>query len=152
MRLGERVLWNEAFGERVEFRRTAAETDGELVECELVLSKEGAGPGSHIHPRQEERFHVLSGSLALQVDAEERVLGPGDRAAVPPGIPHAWRKLGPGETVVRLELHPALRIEEILEEIFRMEDEGGWEDPKRPRPSPSATETSSRSSNPTPRY
>jgi quercetin dioxygenase-like cupin family protein len=129
MRLGERVLWNEAFGERVEFRRTGAETGGALIECELVLSKAGAGPGPHVHPQQEERFRVLSGSLAVQIGDVERVLVPGDEAAVPPGTLHAWRKLGAGETVVWLQLEPALRFEEILEEIFRMEDEGLWADP-----------------------
>lgn len=129
MRRAERVLWNEAFGERVEFRRTAADTGGELVDCEVVLSKEGAGPGTHVHPRQEERFHVLSGSLAVEIDGEERVLGPGDEGVVPPGSPHRWCKLGAAETVVRVELRPALRFEEILEEIFRMEDEGAWTKP-----------------------
>ena len=130
MRIGKRVLWNEAFGERVVFCRTASDTDGELVECELELSKEGAGPGDHVHPRQEERFRVLSGLLMVRIDGEELVLEPGDEAGVPPGTPHGWRKVGAGVTTVRVEMRPALRFEEALEEVFRMQDADAWADPE----------------------
>jgi len=128
VRVDERVLLNESFGERVTFLRTAEDTGGEFVECELELSKEGAGPGDHAHPQQEERFHVLAGALALRIAGHERVLGPGDEAVVHPGIPHAWTNVSPVTTIVRLVMRPALRFEEALEEVFRMQDEGGWND------------------------
>ena len=51
------TLVNPASGERITFRTTAAETDGELVAIDLELPEGGRVPGGlHIHPHQEERF------------------------------------------------------------------------------------------------
>ena len=52
------VLENPISGEKIIFRQTAADTDGELLAFELVLAPGGAVPGAHVHPEQEERFEV----------------------------------------------------------------------------------------------
>lgn len=44
----------------------------------------------HIHNYQEERFEILSGRLGLRVGGRELILGPGQRAAAPPRVPHEW--------------------------------------------------------------
>ena len=46
----------------------------------------------HVHPRQEERFEVLSGELGLRVDGVERVHVTGDAVVVPAGT----RRMPPG--------------------------------------------------------
>lgn len=43
----------------------------------------------HVHPRQEERFEVLSGKLGLRVGGVERVLGEGEAITAPAGFAHA---------------------------------------------------------------
>jgi hypothetical protein len=46
------TLENPASGERITFRRTAAETNGELVEIDLELPAGARVPGGlHIHPK-----------------------------------------------------------------------------------------------------
>jgi hypothetical protein len=54
-------------GERMIFRKTAKETDGELLQLDRI-GKAGwkAGP-LHVHPYQEERFEVISGTLGSHV-------------------------------------------------------------------------------------
>ena len=50
-------------GLRLRFVRTAAETDGEVLELEASYSGEGALPPEHLHPHQTERFEVLEGTM-----------------------------------------------------------------------------------------
>ena len=53
------VLKNPISGERIVFRKTAADTAGELLAFELFLSPDGHVPGAHVHLEQEERFEVF---------------------------------------------------------------------------------------------
>jgi mannose-6-phosphate isomerase-like protein (cupin superfamily) len=97
-------------GERITF----------LQDDPLVMDDEiPAGHGrqqAHVHPLQTESFEVLSGSYTLVVDDEERVLGPGDRAEVPPGTPHSgWTE---GATTLRITFTPALRWEQFVRRLF----------------------------------
>ena len=79
-RSGE-VVENPIIGDRVTWRKTAQETHGELLQYELVVWPAAKGPLAHIHPRQEERFEVLSGTLRARVgDSEEQTLSVGARA------------------------------------------------------------------------
>ena len=55
------IIENPVSGERITFLQTAADTAGELLEFELELAPDGHVPGAHVHPEQEERFHVLDG-------------------------------------------------------------------------------------------
>lgn len=53
----------------------------------------------HHHP-QEEAWTVFGGELAVWVDGEERVLGPGEVAVIPPDAPHRVRGLTQSRAVV----------------------------------------------------
>jgi hypothetical protein len=59
------VLSNPVSGETIEFLQTAADTGGELLAIDLTLTPDGHVPGTHVHPVQEERFEVLSGTMSL---------------------------------------------------------------------------------------
>ena len=61
------IIHNPVSGERIEFLRTAADTDGELLEIELELAADGHVPGAHVHPEQEERFKVLEGTIKFRL-------------------------------------------------------------------------------------
>jgi hypothetical protein len=52
------VIENPVIGERISFRQTAADTNGELLEFDVALTPDGHVPGMHVHPAQEERFEV----------------------------------------------------------------------------------------------
>jgi mannose-6-phosphate isomerase-like protein (cupin superfamily) len=52
----------------------------------------GDQPPLHVHAYEHETFYVLEGSMTLWVgDAEPVVLGAGECATAPPGIPHTYR-------------------------------------------------------------
>jgi mannose-6-phosphate isomerase-like protein (cupin superfamily) len=47
----------------------------------------------HDHP-EEEVWNVVEGEVLLVVDGQERRLGPGDAAVVPPNIRHSAKSVG----------------------------------------------------------
>ena len=75
-------------GESFRLIRGPLETGGEFSEAHFDLVPGGHAARAHIHPHQEERFEVLSGSLTALVGDEERVVSPGETLVVPPGTPH----------------------------------------------------------------
>ena len=98
----DEVIENPATGERVVFRRTAAETRGELLEYEFVFRPRGFVAAEHVHPRQairptphqqesgrfrqpkiEDREHHYGGGGAEQKDGRPVIMmkQPGRREA-----------------------------------------------------------------------
>jgi len=103
-------------GMRLRFVRTAAETEGELLEMEATYAGDGSMPPMHLHPRQSERFEVLEGSMRTIVGGEERVYERGESFEVPAGTPH---QMGADEpTRMRWEVRPALRTAEFFERLY----------------------------------
>jgi quercetin dioxygenase-like cupin family protein len=113
-------------GSRMIFRKTAKETDGELLQLDLI-GKAGwtAGP-LHVHPYQEERFEVISGTLRSHVAGVERIHEAGEVVAAPAGSVHTvWNAGGEEEEVHALvEFHPALRQETVLETLAGLARDG----------------------------
>ena len=60
------TIENPVTGETITFLRTAAETDGELVEIEVTVQPDGAVAAAHVHPYQSERFEILEGTLEFR--------------------------------------------------------------------------------------
>jgi mannose-6-phosphate isomerase-like protein (cupin superfamily) len=118
------VLENPATGERIVFRRTAADTDGEAIEYELFFRPQGFVVREHVHPHQSERHEVLSGRLGLNMDGVDRVLEPGEAVVVPAATPHRLFPVGDGEAHVLFELRPALRTQDLLGTFLRLAQEG----------------------------
>ena len=113
------VLENPRRRERVTVLASAADTGGRelilAVECEPTLER----PPLHIHPRSEERFEVVAGTVSY-------VLGPGaakratagDAVVIPAGSAHTWWNEG-GETLkMRGTLAPAGRFDRFMETIY----------------------------------
>ena len=122
-------------GEQLRFLRTSANTDGAVVEFEATIEPGTQGPPAHVHLKQEERFTVLRGTMAVRVGRDELLLGPGDQHTVPAGVAHTWRVVGDETLVARAELRPALHIEELLRDAFAlMATNGGRIDPSKVGP------------------
>src|SRR4051812_5247221 len=79
------TLENPVSGERITFLRTARDTAGELLEFELELTPDGHVPGAHVHPAQEERFHVLAGRMEFRRGGRRVIAEAGDTVVVPAG-------------------------------------------------------------------
>ena len=122
-RAGE-TIHNPVTGERLTWEQVAAGTAGRLVQGEMVLPPGGFVAAEHVHPKQEERYEVLSGELRLRLDGKALLAGPGDRVIVPIGRPHIWWNDGPDEVRFRVEVTPALRFETFLETVFGLAADG----------------------------
>ena len=116
-RAGDELV-NPVTGQRIVFRKVAADTGGELLEMETWYRAGGPPAPPHYHPSQDERFEVLSGAVRCAVDGEERVLREGDVLEVPRGTPHVFGGDPDEDAHVRWETRPALRTEEFFEKIF----------------------------------
>jgi quercetin dioxygenase-like cupin family protein len=121
---GQRLV-NPASGERITFRTTAAETNGELVAIDLELPQGGRVPGGlHIHPLQEERFEVVRGVMRFRMRGERILAGPGEVVVVPPGMPHDFANAGDVTALVRVDIRPALKMEQLFETAVALAERG----------------------------
>jgi quercetin dioxygenase-like cupin family protein len=119
------TLKNPASGERITFRQTGAETKGELVVVDLELPQDARVPGGlHSHPLQEERFEVVEGTMRFRLRREKIIAGPGTVVIVPPGIEHDFANAGDEEALVRVEIRPALKMEQLFETAVALAEEG----------------------------
>src|SRR5215212_923205 len=114
------TLENPVTGERFTFTHTAATTNGELLAFDFALRPGGAVPIPHVHPIQTERFEVLEGEMRFKVGRRTVVAGPGEVVEVAPGVAHSFANAGEHEARLRVEVRPALRMEEMLLEVVAM--------------------------------
>jgi quercetin dioxygenase-like cupin family protein len=114
------TLENPVTGERFTFTDTASSTGGELLAFELALRPGGAVPIPHVHPIQTERFEVVAGLMRFRLGLRRRLAGPGDVVEVAPGVVHGFANAGDEEARVRVEVRPALAMEEMLAEVVAM--------------------------------
>jgi quercetin dioxygenase-like cupin family protein len=118
------VIANPRIGARVVFLRTGQETQGQLLEMDLFIRSGGKAPPKHIHPRQEERFRVVAGSVTTWVSGKESTLRAGEECTAPKGALHTWWNSGESEAHVRVEFRPALKGDRALEAIYGMFHDG----------------------------
>jgi quercetin dioxygenase-like cupin family protein len=114
------TLENPVTGERFTFTDTAASTGGELLASDFALRPGGAVPIPHVHPVQTERFEVVGGVMRFRVGLRKRMARPGDVVEVAPGVAHAFANAGPDEARLRVEVRPALAMEDMLAEVVAM--------------------------------
>ena len=128
------VIENPVSGERFTFLKTAADTNGELLQFELSLRPGGRVPVDHIHARQEERFEVISGRARVRVGKTWRDLAAGESVVIPPGTPHGLRNETAEEVRLTGDFRPAMNTETQFETICSLARQGKVD--KRGRPSP----------------
>ena len=114
------VIENPITSERLEFLQTAEDTDGSLLQFDLTVKPNGIVAAPHIHPIQEERLLVQSGTLRLGVGAQEMSLVSGQVGLVARGSRHVLWNGGDDELKLRVEFRPALQMEDILVSLFEL--------------------------------
>ena len=118
------TIYNPVTGERIVFRQTSRETNGQAVVIETFVQPNGFVAAAHVHPSQEERFEVLRGSVGFRIGRKKLVAGPGQRLTVPAGTPHRFWNAGDDELHFVTVVKPALRFERLLETMFGLAADG----------------------------
>jgi quercetin dioxygenase-like cupin family protein len=118
------TIENPVTGERLIFRKTSADTRGELVVVECIVRSGGAVAGAHVHPFQEERFEVLRGSVGFRLGRTKSIVGPGARVTVPAGTVHKFWNAGEDEAHFVCEVRPALAFEQLIETMYGLASDG----------------------------
>jgi len=124
MAFSGQVLDNPISKERFIFHKTSDDTAGELLAFDLVLDPNGRVPGGHVHPVQQESFHVLEGTVKFRKGLRTVVARPGDTVVVPPGAFHHFANAGDEPALVRVQVEPALRMEHLFETVAALASEG----------------------------
>ena len=118
------TLENPVTGERVTFTDTAASSGGELLAFDLGLPPGASVPIPHVHPIQTERFEVVDGQVRFRIGLRHRMATAGDVVEVKPGVMHGFANVGDGEARMRVEVRPALAMEEMFAEVVEMAQQG----------------------------
>jgi quercetin dioxygenase-like cupin family protein len=128
------VLENPVTGERLVFRKTSRETNGEAVVLEAFVKPSGFVAAAHVHPYQEERFQVLRGTVGFRLGRKKLVAEPGQRVTVPAGTAHKFWNAGDDEVHFVCEVRPALQFEQLIETMFGLAADGKTNRKAMPNP------------------
>jgi mannose-6-phosphate isomerase-like protein (cupin superfamily) len=120
----DRVVENPVTGERLVFRRTTADSGGAVLSFDYFLPAGGSVPLAHVHPRQEERFEIVSGRARIRVGRRLQRAKAGESVVVPRGTVHRLWNDGEDELHAVVEFRPALRTEEGFEQLFGLARDG----------------------------
>lgn len=124
MAQGGQEIVNNVTGERIVFRRTAADTGGDLLEFDDYWTRPGHRAPEHVHPRMEESWEVVSGTPRFRIGGEEIEPRVGDTVVAPAGVAHMGWNAGDVEVLVRVRMRPALRWENFMETLFHLANSG----------------------------
>jgi quercetin dioxygenase-like cupin family protein len=109
-----RVISNPISGEQIVIHTSGAATNGRLLVFDLFLPPGKQVPSRHTHPIQEERFTILVGTMRFRLGWRSILATPNDTIVIPPGVAHWFGNAGPGVVHARVEVRPALRMEELF--------------------------------------
>ncbi len=89
----------------IDFKVTSRESSGVFV-IEVTMVTKG-GPVRHVHYDQDEWWYIVKGEFVLEIGQERFVLGEGDSAWGPRGVPHVWANVSfPGAKFVAVITPP----------------------------------------------
>lgn len=114
------VLENPHTGERLTFIVTADDTQGAWLQVRHVAPRPTVMGVAHFHPALTEVFTVERGRLRFTVDGEVYVLIAGDTITIEPGQVHSFENVSDGEMVLRQDVRPAGRHQEMFERIYAL--------------------------------
>ena len=95
-----------------------------MLEMETTYKGKSQEPPMHYHPKQEEKFTVVSGELTVRIGDEVKKFRAGDNFKVPANTPHAmWNDLST-PTTVNWIVTPALNTEKFFENTMGLARDG----------------------------
>jgi len=112
--MATRVSKSPVVQDRVIVLVSEEESAGELFRFEYIACEVTPPPTDHVHTEQEELVEVLQGTLRCRVAGIERVLCPGERIVIAPGIAHAvWNEDPLGSRSIG-EYRPAINAQRMF--------------------------------------
>jgi mannose-6-phosphate isomerase-like protein (cupin superfamily) len=114
------TILDPAFRQRLQLSR-----DGDVLHVK-IWTDPGGGVPAHYHPTIEERWHVLEGELSFRVGRRKVHAGPGDVVIAAPGVRHSFTNTGSDVAVVNVEVEPASRMQQFLEEAAALSRAGKY--------------------------
>lgn len=118
------VLEHPVTGEKLIYLNTARDTGGELFQMDFYGRPGAFVAAAHIHPQQNERFKVLSGTITARIAGKEYRKVAGEELVIPAGTPHVWWNSGDDELHMNVEFRPALKMENFFEAFFGLAQDG----------------------------
>ncbi len=109
-----RAYWGP--GERMTILTTGEETGGAFFLAEIEVTP-GGGTPPHIHRREDEAFHMLEGSLTIQVGGNTITASAGDFAFLPRGIAHSFKNTSDSRAKALVLTTPS-GLEGFFTEVF----------------------------------
>ena len=73
---------------------SAEDTDGRYTVMEQLMPQ-GAGPGPHVHPHNDEWFYVMDGTIDMRVGEAQIDARPGQSIFIPRQTVHAFKVTSP---------------------------------------------------------
>jgi quercetin dioxygenase-like cupin family protein len=115
---------NRLTGERSVILHGTDDGSERRIVAHVTVPAKGAVIGEHLHPSVHERLLVVSGRMGLRVGGQERFLGPGEEADLPPGVVHDWWNAGEAQAEFIVEVDPADRFELMIATLFGLASDG----------------------------
>jgi hypothetical protein len=91
-------------------------------------------PAGHVHPEQIERFTIVTGQLQFRIGRRNFLARAGETIEIPAGTAHWFGNSSSQMAQARVEVEPALRMEELLEATEAMSRFGHLPGTRLPRP------------------
>lgn len=115
---------NSRTGQRTIFLQTATVTQGAYLRMESFHPSGQPAEPEHVHPFQESRCEVLSGTLHFRIADAERIVSAGETLDIPRNVPHYFWNDGDEEAHAIQEFRPALNIEDFFATYFALAQAG----------------------------
>jgi mannose-6-phosphate isomerase-like protein (cupin superfamily) len=117
------------------FRHTAADTKGMFVEVEAEYDPmRDLRPPVHRHPRQDEHFEIVAGTMSFLVEGKLHEVGPDGTIDIPRNTFHTVWNDGSERARFIWRTTPALRTEDMYVTLWGLADEGRMGRHGAPRP------------------
>lgn len=103
------------------------DTNGDLAVFEQTSLSPKRGTPLHVHPNQDEMFHVQDGEYLFLVGEDKFQIKTGDSIFLPRKVPHAWTQISErGRMTVIFQ--PAGKMEEFFVSMASLEKEPSKEE------------------------
>lgn len=118
------MLHNPKTGETFTFLTTGRETNGQLFRMRYTMAPHARIADEHSHPNQDMTIEVISGALTCTVGGVEKVIGAGERVAIPAGTFHFQRNDTDEKAHAIEEYRPALDMQDFFEVLAGWANDG----------------------------